>query len=416
MRHAPPVAILILLFVTLAASAHAAPSLSLSKGAGGYWSRPVKGLSGHGDTLPRVKVGRYYPKSCAACHAAQYEDWAGARHARSVGAGLRTQLDAEEPGFAASCYHCHAPLRAQATALASSDATDEYALNPAFDERLKATGVNCAVCHLRDGIIWGPPSTPPSSPPSAPPSKDKAKEPGPINPPHAGAQNDLFSDAEFCAACHQLDSGYRLNGKLLMNTYAEWSLSEYATKGITCQGCHMPGRRHLFRGIHDPEMVLGGIDILAQRLRGGGGVKARLKITNSAVGHMFPTYVTPAVEIRGYVTGPDGAQIKESLKKAVIGRRVKLDLSREIFDTRIPPGESFSFDYEVKAGAGAGSIVLEVWVFPDEFYNRFFSSLLNDGTGDTPGDTPDNTKEAELKEALRETESGYLLYRKEFTL
>jgi hypothetical protein len=224
-------------------------------------------------------------------------------------------------------------------------------------------------------------------------------------------QNDLFSDAGFCAACHQLDSGYRLNGKLLMNTYAEWSRSGYAAKGITCQGCHMPGRRHLFRGIHDPEMVLGGIDILAERLRGGEGAKARLKITNSAVGHMFPTYVTPAVEIRGYTVDLDGAQIKESVRKAVIARRVKLDLSREIFDTRIPPGESFSFDYE--AEAGAGGLVLEVWVFPDEFYNRFFSSLLKDGTH---GDTPDNTKETELKEALRETESGYLLYKKEFAL
>jgi hypothetical protein len=369
--------------------------------AGGYWSRPVKGLPAHGGGPPGAEEFakfRYYPKDCAACHAAQYEDWSAARHARSVGAGLQAQLDPERPGFAASCYRCHAPLRAQGETVASGDNRDEYVKNPVFDERLKATGVNCAVCHLRDGVIYGP----------SLPSKGRRKKPGPADPPHASAQKDLLSSAEFCAACHQLDSGYKLNGKPLMNTYAEWSRSEYAASGLPCQGCHMPGRRHLFRGIHDPEMVLGGIEILAEKLPGGGSIKARVKITNSAVGHMFPTYVTPAVEIRGSLTDSTGAKIIKSIKKAVIGRRVELDLSREVFDTRIPPGGSFSFDYETGAGAGARGLVLEVWVFPDEFYNRFFSSLLK-------GD-PDGTKEADLKEALRETESGYLLYKKEFSL
>ncbi len=397
MRYSHPVTlILLLLFV---------PQHAFGEDAGGYWSRPVKGLPGHGSGPPGAESAEfgYYPKNCGACHGEQYEDWAATRHARSVGPGLTGQLDPDlRPGFAASCYRCHAPLRAQGETVASGDNRDEYVKNPAFDERLKATGVSCAVCHLRDGIIYGP----------SPPSKGRGEEPAPANPPHASAQKDLFLSAEFCAACHQLDSGYKLNGKPLMNTYAEWSQSSYAASGQTCQGCHMPDRRHLFRGIHDPEMVLGGIEILAERVPGGGSIKARVKITNSAVGHMFPTYVTPAVEIRGSLVDSTGAKIIKSVKKAVIGRRVELDLSSEVFDTRIPPGGSFSFDYETEVRAGARGLVLEVWVFPDEFYNRFFSSLLKDGSGDEP----DGTKEAELKEALRETENGYLLYKKEFSL
>ncbi len=374
------------------------PQHGFGTDAGAHWSRPVKGLHGPADGPPVTGIERYYPEACGTCHTRQYEDWAGARHARSVGPGLTGQLDPNiRPAFAASCYRCHAPLKAQGEMVASGDNRDEYVKNPAFDERLKATGVSCAVCHLRDGVIYGP------GPPADPAQEDPA---------HKTAQKELFSKSEFCAPCHQLDSGYKLNGTPLMNTYAEWSRSSYAASAIACQDCHMPGRRHLFRGIHDPEMVLGGIEILAEKIPGGSSIKARVRITNSAVGHMFPTYITPAIEIKGSLIDSTGAEITKSVKKAVIGRRVELDLSREVFDTRIPPGGSFSFDYETEGRASARSLVLEVWVFPDEFYNRFFSSLLKDG----PGAAPDGTKEAELKEALRETESGYLLYKKEFDL
>ena len=43
----------------------------------------------------------------------------------------------------------------------------------------------------------------------------------------------------------------RLNGKPLENTYEEWRKSPAARRGLQCQNCHMPDRRHLWRGIHD---------------------------------------------------------------------------------------------------------------------------------------------------------------------
>jgi hypothetical protein len=252
---------------------------------------------------------------------------------------------------------------------------------------------------MREGIIYGPASL------------GGEGESGPAtsgSQGHASVQKDFFSDAGFCAACHQMDAGFKLNGKLLMNTYREWRQSKYARDNVTCQGCHMPGRRHLFRGIHDPEMVRSGVKIETERWSGKPGIKAQLRITNSAVGHMFPTYVTPSVEVKGFLTDAEGVLIQDTVKEAVIARRVTLDLSQEVFDTRIPPQGTFSFDYETGDLPGARALVFEIRVFPDEFYNRFFSSLLE--WGGHPG------RQAVLKEALRNTETGYLLYRKEFGL
>ncbi|MBA7466455.1 hypothetical protein ES707_01639 [subsurface metagenome] len=43
------------------------------------------------------------------------------------------------------------------------------------------------------------------------------------------------------------------------NTLVEWEQSPAARNGMTCQSCHMPQRRHLWRGIHDPDMVRSGL-------------------------------------------------------------------------------------------------------------------------------------------------------------
>jgi len=78
--------------------------------------------------------------------------------------------------------------------------------------------------------------------------------------PHNGATyTGAYERAEFCAACHQFGPrGPSLNGKPLENTYEEWRTSPAARRGLACQSCHMPDRRHRWRGIHDPEMVKSG--------------------------------------------------------------------------------------------------------------------------------------------------------------
>jgi len=57
--------------------------------------------------------------------------------------------------------------------------------------------------------------------------------------------------------------GFALNGKLLQSTYDEWKASRFARQGVQCQDCHMPDRRHRWRGIHDADMVRSGLTITA---------------------------------------------------------------------------------------------------------------------------------------------------------
>ncbi len=362
----------------------ALPAHGAGSALSGHWARPAKGSS------KKMSVEKLRPESCAVCHPGQYSDWNGALHSRSVGPGLLAQLDhRKDPDTSVSCYFCHAPLVEQSEVVSTGEG---FATNPAFDERLKATGVSCAACHLRSGAVLGPVPLP---------GRPHA------TPPHKTAKKEYFGASGFCAACHQLESGYELNGKLLVNTYREWEESVYAKRGVGCQSCHMPDRRHLFRGIHDPETAASAVEAVAQK-KGPEGV-VLLRLTNTGAGHYFPTYATPQVVIRGYLVRSDGSAVEGTLKEAIVGRRVSLDLTEELFDTRIPPLGSFEFVYEAVDKSGAARVIFEVWVYPDEFYNRFFKAALRGEDG--------SMDRVLLKKAEEATaSSGYLLFKKEVGL
>jgi len=354
-----------------------------------HWKRPVT-------TGPLRPVEGLYPESCSKCHQSQYEDWKGALHSKSAGPGLLTQLHPKtDPQTAVSCYYCHAPLASQNEIIVVDGGSGDksYLPNNSFDERLRLSGVNCAACHVREGGVFGPLSPNPGDLKTG------------VKADHASVQKEFFEKAEFCAACHQIDEGYELNGKLMVNTYMEWKESEYGKSNIACQNCHMPGRRHLFRGIHDPEMVKSGVTFDVKSTAEMNEVRTKLRITNAGVGHYFPTYVTPLVVIKGFLTDSRGNILGGTLKEAVIGRKVTLDLSEELFDTRIPPFKSYEFNYGIKRLVKAERIVFEVRVFPDEFYNRFFESAVKR--------RDPAMKKKELIEALKNTSgSSYLLFKK----
>jgi len=358
-----------------------------------HWQRPL-------DTGSVRPVEDLYPESCARCHRGQYDDWSGALHSKSVGPGLIAQLSPEsDPQTAVGCYYCHAPLSVQNEVAAGMAALGKqsYAPNGSFDERLKLSGVSCAVCHVRGGGVFGPTSP------------GRAGLVAGARSDHASVQKGFFEKAEFCAACHQLDAGYDLNGKLLVNTYSEWKESEYGKNNIACQACHMPGRRHLFRGIHDPEMVKSGVIFDIGSTTSAGAITVSLKITNAGVGHYFPTYVTPLVIVKGFLIDSKGNMLKGTLKEAEIGRKVMLDLSEELLDTRIAPFKSFGFDYEVGDKVKGARLVFEVRVLPDEFYHRFFDSAAKSRNP--------SMKKHELEVALRNTAgSSYLLFKREIPL
>jgi hypothetical protein len=160
----------------------------------------------------------------------------------------------------------------------------------------------------------------------------------------------------------------------------------------------MPDRRHLWRGIHDADMARSGLDIVLRaarpRYRPGDIARARLTITTPRVGHAFPTYVTPAVLVRAELIDADGRAVPDSLEERLIGRQVPLDLSREIADTRIPPGGRFVLRYDRGLDGPGLALRVTVTVYPDHFYTGFFAALLETGAG---------AGEAELRDALEAT-------------
>lgn len=144
----------------------------------------------------------------------------------------------------------------------------------------------------------------------------------------------------------------------------------------------MPDRRHRWRGIHDADMVRGGVTITlapdAPRLRTGAVAALTLRLRNTGVGHAFPTYVTPRVVMRAEQVDGDGGTIAGTRVERTIERAVEVDLSREIRDTRLMPGRAAILTYQRKIDPRAAHVRVAVVVEPDAFYARFFATVLKE--------------------------------------
>ncbi|MGP1614554.1 MAG: multiheme c-type cytochrome, partial [Pollutimonas bauzanensis] len=368
----------VLLLVALAASSAPAPAASSAvSGAGGvvqfldkHWQRP---LAPQGAAPPRFTPleAALDPASCGSCHAQQFQDWSSARHAKAMGPGVMGQLmnmEARARDEQQGCIRCHAPLAEQADSLVAALSRPDAHKGAALHEQ----GLACAACHVRGHRRYGP-------------ARRDGSVPKPDDQlPHGGWRaSAAYADSRFCASCHQFEAdGYALNGKLLENTYEEWKASPYAREGKHCQSCHMPGRRHLWRGIHDADMVRNGvtISVVAPSIESG-AVRAALTVRNTGTGHHFPTYVTPKVVVEIIQEDPAGRAIAGTRREYLIARQVPLDLSREIADTRLAAGAQATLAYAVQRQKGAANLVYRVKVEPDAFYTGLYRSLIADGAG-----------------------------------
>ena len=346
------------------------------------------------------------PESCAVCHRPQYDEWKTSSHSQSMGPGVIGQtmeLIHDDPGTAILCYSCHAPLTEQQEKVrGKSGSRSRFKKNPTFQAPLQPKGLTCAGCHIRMYQLFGPPKRDGSLENSRPAAEL----------PHNGAiRTPAFERAEFCKGCHQFEAdGYALNGKLLENSYNEWKDGPYGREGKPCQSCHMPGRRHLWRGIHDPEMVKQGVTVrLAldkERYQVGEQVQATISLTNSGVGHYFPTYVTPKIVVQLELIDTEGTTVKGSFYKERIGREVTLDLAHEVFDTRIPPGQSYTVRYTRMIDRPGLKLRASLVVAPEDFYVRFYETIL----------PKTNTKQARdwLEQALDDARtSAFVLFEEE---
>jgi hypothetical protein len=232
-------------------------------------------------------------ESCGTCHREIYEEWKTSIHAKAF----------QDPFFQAYwkkdkniwvCLNCHTPLENQQPTLIRSiprgrveKAVQE--LNPHYDPAYQQEAITCAACHVRDGVILGP-------------FDDSAA-------PHPTKFDPSFRTTQVCYRCHNVVSGpaqfYNVGP---CGTYAEYEGKYFMQeRGFICQSCHMPeierpvavggpirqGRRHLWRGGHDPEMIRQAVAVRVQADSSSPGPGDRVTFTatliNAGAGHKIPT-------------------------------------------------------------------------------------------------------------------------------
>lgn len=295
------------------------------------------------------------PEECGTCHMDKYTDWSRSRHAQAFSPGLLGQIIDYAEADAASCLNCHAPMADQQEPLFQTELETLAANMERHQPVLLAQhGVFCAACHLRDGVLNAPHAYPAQTGPRV---HDRVR----INP--------LLSDSRFCSACHQLDTALSVNGKPLQDTYREWLDSPYPERGQTCQSCHMPDQTHLFRGIHDPDMVRQGLKITTRST----DEAAVLIVQSTGIGHRFPTYIVPLVRLSGLLLSSDGSPMPNGYHEKVLQRRMTNDNGHwiEHSDTRLEPGAAVTLSIPWQAGGRCGSAIqFRIIVEPEWFYHE----------------------------------------------
>jgi hypothetical protein len=232
-------------------------------------------------------------ESCGTCHTEIYNEWKTSIHSHAY----------RDPFFQAYwtrdehtwvCLNCHSPLENQQPTLIKEIPRQrvEKAVqepNPHFDPEYQQEGVTCAACHVRDGTILGP-------------FEDSAA-------PHPTQFDPSFRTTQLCYRCHSVVGGPAqfYNGGPC-GTYAEHEGGYYMKeRGFICQSCHMPevdrpvavngpirrGRRHLWRGGHDPDMVKRAVAIQVNadppEPKAGDDLQLTLTLINAGAGHKLPT-------------------------------------------------------------------------------------------------------------------------------
>ncbi|MDQ6988659.1 MAG: multiheme c-type cytochrome [Mariprofundaceae bacterium] len=337
-----------------------------------YWQQPKATSQQHNWSALEKNMR---PEACAQCHESQFNDWKQSLHAEAFSPGMVGQFATMDHGSGNDCLRCHAPLETQLfdTAQAMLASLKTLRKNPIginqdadlqsqqADLPLRHSGVSCAVCHVRQGLRFGPPRLG---------SDVQGQIKGDA---HGGfIANKRFEQSNFCAECHQFPQSYAINGKPLENTVMEWQQSKFSQLGKQCQSCHMPERRHQFKGIHDKDFTRQGLDIHTVQK----GEYIALSITSTNIGHAFPTYVTPLVRIHAMALDVQQQTIKTW----------HWDLVREVYyddgwqekrDTRLFPDETRLF-MPTDIPEAAIQLHFQIEVKPDHFYQGMYQSLLED--------------------------------------
>lgn len=195
--------------------------------------------------------------ACGECHSEIWDEWAASRHAVAWTNGIfQREYTLQALDW---CVRCHAPL-----ATGSADSVGS----------VESQGVNCAVCHLRDGQMLAS-SKRPDSP------HDTRVVPG-------------METAAYCAGCHQFNFPFldetrqvtRYTDHPMQSTVAEFHAGVRKDQPGECLGCHgNTPARHRLPGAHSVEVLQHAVVMDVCRV----GQKVQVALTNQGAGHSVPT-------------------------------------------------------------------------------------------------------------------------------
>jgi hypothetical protein len=197
------------------------------------------------------------------------------------------------------------------------------------------------------------------------------------------------ASALLCAACHEARSP--LGGPVL-STYSEWKAGPYATRGVTCQECHMPlvpgktvkegiesstQRRinlHRMEGGSAASQLKRGLELRIDSLtRTSVSADVQVVVTNAAVGHAAPGGLSTKALV--LAVGVESASGEIMHRRERVFRREMKDAQGhtlvtvpDLFlkaasvgeDTRLKPKESRTERFTVPVSADARAIVVRL--------------------------------------------------------
>ena len=257
---------------------------------------------------PLLDSGQYSnyekPNVCKSCHTDIFYQWDQAMMSKAYThhwdeieyfdlAVAHAEKVPELKPVVDGCNGCHTPM-----AYIAGDVTPP---RPEANSRANES-VSCDLCHSITGIRGETPFN--FSYVSEPGRMKYGSKPGLVSPHHDTQKLDIYSQAEFCANCHNEKNPY---GIWVKSTQLEWKEGPYGRDGIACQQCHMPkamGRnakmaevdmvaQHLFHGAHDKGKVAGAIELRMhpdeREVEYDAAIVISVQLFNGKAGHKIPT-------------------------------------------------------------------------------------------------------------------------------
>ncbi len=197
---------------------------------------PIGGVPVEGQAMHEAAPSILDPDGCVGCHEEETAAWSSSLHASaSVDPVYLAEHGGGRDPF---CTGCH-------------------------DPRGEDRGVDCATCHLEDGVIV------------APHASGRA--------PHPTRVVTERATPSACAGCHDFDFP-RVPGQPMQDTVDEWRASE----APACQRCHMPEGDHAFVARRDPSFASGAIEVSVRARARARSTRVLVTLENHA-GHAVPT-------------------------------------------------------------------------------------------------------------------------------